>query len=153
MILSPAKTTAATKGKTSQVVNSIADMALIKNIITLFSELDASKKSGSAEIENLVNSLAQLPDVEAVRAVSHQPDDVHEVTFEILSHIEPPQRRELFAQALVLVRETEWMLCDTTNEDDWDFGTQMVRTFPTFLTKNQVIASSYAQRERLQAAS
>ncbi|NER20578.1 MAG: hypothetical protein F6J86_35220 [Symploca sp. SIO1B1] len=152
MTLSPAKTIVVTKGKTYRIANPIAELA-IQNIITLFTEPDTSQKSGSAEIEKLVKSLAQLPGVEEVKAISHQPDDLHEVTFEILSHLESPERRELAAKAMILVRETEWMLCETTNEDNWDFGTQMLRRFPTFLNANQVIASSYAQRECLQAAS
>ncbi|NEP60725.1 MAG: hypothetical protein F6K31_27645 [Symploca sp. SIO2G7] len=153
MTLFPAKTTTATKDETHQGYNKRAELSIKSLFTLLFTKPDISKKYGSAEIESLVHSLAQLPGVEEVRAVSHQPDDLHEVTFEVLSDIEPPERRELFAKALVLVRETEWMLCDTTDEDDWDFGTQMLRKFPTLLDENQVIASSYARRECLQAAS
>ncbi|MBE9129283.1 MULTISPECIES: hypothetical protein [unclassified Coleofasciculus] len=152
MTLSPTRTTVLTKGRAYRVVNPIAEL-VIEKIVALSAGSDISKNSGFTEIEKLVKSLAKLPGIERVRAVSHKPDDLHEVTFEILSYIHPPERRELAAKAMALVRETEWMLCDTTNDGDWDFGTQMLRKFPTVSNENQVIASSYARRECLSAAS
>lgn len=152
MTLSPNRTTVSTNGRTYRTANLIAELA-IKKIVTIFAGLDLPKDSGLTEIKELVDSLTKLPGVEQVRAVSHKPDDFHEVIFEILSHVNPPERRELTAKAVALVRETEWKLCDTTNDEDWDFGTQMLRKFPIVSSENQVIASSHARRQCLSSAS
>lgn len=107
---------------------------------------------GLAEIEQLVQQLAGLPGVEQVRAVAHDPDNLHEVTFEILSHVDWPERRKLAEKATALVIDTEWKLCDATQNEDWHFGTQMLRKFSSNLDENQVVASSYDRAQYLSSA-
>jgi len=109
--------------------------------------------SGFTEIKDLVQRLANLPNVEAARAISSKIGDLHELTFEILSHGDFDEARQLAEQATALVIETEWKLCDISKNENWYFGTQVLRKFKSNFQKNQIVAFSYAQSECLSAAS
>ncbi len=109
--------------------------------------------SGFTEIQDLVQRLANLPNVEAARAVANKSGDLHEVTFEILSYVDFDEVRQLAEQATALVIETEWELCDISKNENWYFGTQVLRKFKSNFPENQIVAFSYAQSECLSAAS
>lgn len=109
--------------------------------------------SGLTEIENLVKRLANLPNVKEARAVSHKSGDFHEITFEILSDADFDEARYLAEQATELVIEAEWKLCDISKDENWYFGTQVLRKFQSNLSENKIVASSHARSECLSAAS
>ncbi len=109
-------------------------------------------KSISLEIDNLVCRLAQLKNVQEVRAVRSK-NDLHEITFQILSYADFHDTRKLAETATALVVETEWKIWDISNEDDWDFGTQVLSDFGSSIKNNQIVSFSNAQSKCLSAAS
>ena len=99
---------------------------------------------GLTEIKEVVQKLAELPNVEQVRAIANSLNELYEVTFEVLpSNINSPRNGELAKKAISLVIDAEWKLSDITNNESWLFGVQMVRGFEFTPKDNRVVASSY----------
>ena len=98
------------------------------------------------KITNLVQRLSELPNVEQVRAIRHK-DDCHEITFEILSYADFDSTRQLAEQATRLVHEVEWQLCETTQNNNWDFGTQILRKFSSNVKQDQIVSFSDVKSE------
>lgn len=116
------------------------------------SRLQAEAKSpsktevGLTEIKEVVQKLAELPNVEQVRAIANNPNNLYEVTFEVLpSNIDSPENGELSKKAIALVIDAEWKLSDVTNNESWLFGVQMVGGFEFHPKDNRVVASTYVQ--------
>lgn len=136
------------KPKINQFFSNVVNVLGINSIFGFFS----NGKSISLEIDNLVYRLAQLENVEEVRAVRSK-NDSHEITFQILSYADFHNTRKLAETATALVVETEWKICDISNEEDWDFGAQVLRDFGSSIKNNQIISFSNAQPKYLSAAS
>jgi uncharacterized HAD superfamily protein len=132
-------------------VNSIISNAL-DNLKNLFGFV-SSKSQPQLEIQNLVQRLSELQDVEQVRAIRHNKNDLYEITFEILCCADFHTTRKVAEEATRLVVETEWKLCDITKQDDWDFGTQILREFTLNVKKNQIVSSSDVKSVQLSTAS
>lgn len=112
--------------------------------------LSRETEVGLAEIKEVVQKLAELPNVQQVRAIANSFNDLHEVTFEVLpSNIDSPENGELAKRAISLVIDAEWKLSDITNNESWLFGVQMVGGFELNPKDNKVVASSYVQPQRL----
>lgn len=107
-------------------------------------EFSATHKAGLAEIKEVAQKLAELPNVERVRAIARSPNDLHEVIFELLpSNIDSPENGELAKKAISLVIDAEWKLSDITDNESWLFGVQMVGEFEFNPNENRVVASSF----------
>jgi len=103
-------------------------------------------EAGLTEIKEVVQKLAELPNVYQVRAIANSFNNLHEVTFEVLpSNIDSPENAELAKRAISLVIDAEWKLSDITNNESWLFGVQMVGGFEFNPKDNRVVASSYVQ--------
>lgn len=99
-----------------------------------------------------MHRLAQLENVESVRAVRSK-NDSRSVIFQILSYADFDDTRKLAETATALVVETEWKICDISNQEDWDFGTQVLSDFGSSIKNNQIVSFSNAQSKYLSAAS
>jgi hypothetical protein len=121
----------------------------LKNLLGFVS----SKSQPQLEIQNLVERLSELENVEQVRAISHSKNDLHEITFEILCYADFHETRKVAEEATRLVIETEWKLCDITKQDDWDFGTQILREFGSNVKKDQIVSSSNVKSVQFSTAS
>ncbi len=84
---------------------------------------------GLTDIKELVQLLAQLPGVEATRAVAHDPSSLHTVTIELLSSASTSEQRKLREKAIELATETEWRLSDLTQIEDWYFDVRVTRPY------------------------
>ncbi len=76
-----------------------------------------------------------------------------EITFEILSHTEGSEWVQLTQKATALVIEAEWKLSDMTQDENWLFGAQMVRSFGSNLREDRIVTYSHARSQHLSAAS
>lgn len=137
-----------TKPRINQVFSNTLNVLGINSIFGFLS----NEKSISLEIEKLVRRLAQLENVESVRAVRSK-NDSHEITFQILSYADFDETKKLAEKATALVVETEWKIYDISNEEDWDFGTQVLSDFGSSIKNNQIISFSNAQSKYLPKAS
>ncbi|WP_373527138.1 hypothetical protein [Nostoc sp.] len=139
---------------TKPLIKEFLSNTLIGLGINSFFGFTSNKKSFVlAEINSLVQRLSKLENVGQVRAVTYNNNDLHEITFEILSHADFDATRKLAEKATALVVETEWKVCDITKSEDWDFGTQILRDFGSNIKKNQIVTFSNAQSEYLSATS
>lgn len=112
--------------------------------------LSRETEVGLAEIKEVVQKLAKLPNVQQARAIANSSNDLHEVTFEVIpSNIDSPENGELAKRAISLVIDAEWKLSDITNNESWLFGVQIVGRFELNPKDNRVVASSYVQPQRL----
>jgi hypothetical protein len=136
------------KSKMNQIFSNALNVLGINSIFGFFS----NEKSVLLEINNLVHRLAQLENVEKVRDVRSK-NDSHEITFQILSYADFDNTRKLAEIATALVVETEWKICDISNQEDWDFGTQVLSDFGSSIKNNQIVSFSNAQSKYLSAAS
>jgi hypothetical protein len=106
----------------------------------------STSEIGLVEIKEVVQTLAELPNVKKVRAIANSFNDLYEVTFEVLPcNIDSPENGELVKRAISIVIEAEWKLSDLTNNESWLFGVQMVGGFELNPKDNRVVASSYVQ--------
>ena len=109
-------------------------------------KLPSETEAGLTEIKEVVQKLAELPNVYQVRAIANSSNNLYEVTFEVLpSNIDSPENGELVKRAISLVIDAEWKLSDLTNNESWLFGVQMVGGFELNPKDNRVVASSYVQ--------
>jgi hypothetical protein len=107
---------------------------------------DEETEVGFTEIKEVVQKLAELPNVEQVRAIANNSNNLYEVTFEVLpSNIDSPENGELAKKVIFLVIDAEWKLSDLTNNESWLFGVQMVGGFELHPQDDRVVASSYVQ--------
>ena len=67
------------------------------------------------------------------------PGNLHEITFEILSHTEGSEWVQLSRKVTALVIEAEWKLSDMTQDENWLFGAQMVRSFGSNFREDQIV--------------
>jgi hypothetical protein len=108
---------------------------------------------GFAEIERLAELLAEEPGVEAVRAIAHEPGNLHKVTFELLSCVSLSEERLIREKAIDSVTQAEWKLSDLTQTEDWYFDAKVTRRFDNNLVQSWLVTSSNGKSKRLSAAS
>lgn len=94
-------------------------------------------------IQNLTQELSELPNVETVRAVAALPEDMHNITFQIITSLEFRESpfaitQEFWELAETLAIEAHWRLQDSTGEK-WYFHVDLVDDFEDIDSK-EIIA-------------
>jgi hypothetical protein len=113
------------KNKTSRFFNdqNSSSWTWLLSFLGFFSK----KQKAMEEIESLVKSLNDLPDVAHVKLVCNTPNSLNDVTFKIIPSTNSVDRVSLEDLALDLVIASEWKIRDITNSDDWHFNAQVAR--------------------------
>lgn len=133
----------------------LTGIALIQEGIGyLFSTQGTSRRPPEfAEIETLVELLAEEQGVESVKAIAHKPNSLHEITFVLVSDVSLPQQKSIREKAIDSVTQVEWKLSDLTQTENWYFDAKVTRKFDNNLVPGWLVTSSNGKSQRLSAAS